>query len=140
LSPREDIEEQLVETLIQSPDFVPYVKDQLHYQDFTQPDLARVVQMLWEASAPETSIDIQDLINCCNDEKTKGIISNAILRKPPPPNSKAKVDGCLQKFRQFLVLDMERMIRSNALTQGDDNIDTLEQLIALSNQRRQFVP
>ena len=140
LSPREDIEEQLVETLIQSPDFVPYVKDQLHYQDFTQPDLARVVQMLWEASAPETSIDIQDLINCCNDEKTKGIISNAILRRPPPPNSKAKVDGCLQKFRQFLVLDMERMIRSNALTQGDDNIDTLEQLIALSNQRRQFVP
>ena len=140
LSPREDIEEQLVETLIQSPDFVPYVKDQLHYEDFTQPDLARIVQMLWEASTPETSIDIQDLINCCNDEKTKGIISNAILRRPPPPNSKAKVDGCLQKFRQFLVLDMERMIRSNALTQGDDNIDTLEQLIALSNQRRQFVP
>ena len=139
LSPRESIEEQLVEILIQSPDFVPYVSDQLHYEDFTQPDLAKIARMLWEASTPETSIDIQNLIDSCDDEKAKGIISNAILRKPPPPNSKARVDGCLQKFRQFLVLDMERTKRSQALTQEDDSIDTLEQLVELSNQRRQFV-
>ena len=139
LSPRESIEEELVETLIQFPDFISYVKDQLHYEDFTRPDLARVVQMLWEASASETSIDIQDLINSSDDEKTKSIISNAILRRPPPPNSKARVDGCLQKFRQFLLLDTEQTIRSKALTQGDDDIDTLEQLVELSNQRRLFV-
>lgn len=138
LSPRESIEEELVETLIQFPDFISYVKDQLHYEDFTRPDLARVVHTLWEASASKTSIDMQDLINS-SDEKTKGIISNAILRKPPPPNSKARVDGCLQKFRQFLLLDREQSIRSKALTQGDDDIDTLEQLVELSNQRRQFV-
>ena len=139
LSPRESIEEQLVEILIQSPEFVSYVSDQLHHEDFTRPDLAKIAQMLWEANTPETSIDIQNLIDSCDDEKTKGIISNAILRKPPPPNSKARVDGCLQKFRQYLVLDMERTKRSQALTQEDDSIDTLEQLVELSNQRRQFV-
>lgn len=139
LSPRESIEEELVETLIQFPDLIPHVREQLHHENFTRPDLAKVAQMLWEASASGTSIDVQDLINSSNDERTKGIISNAMLRKPTPPNSKARVDGCLQKFRQFLLLDMERTMRSEALTQGDDDFDTLEQLVELSNQRRQFV-
>ena len=138
LSPRESIEEELVETLIQFPDFISYVKDQLHYEDFTRPDLARVVQTLWEAGASETSIDMQDLVSS-SDEKSRSIISNAILRRPPPPNPKARVDGCLQKFRQFLLLDREQSIRSKALSQADDDIDTLEQLVELSNQRRQFV-
>jgi len=140
LSPRESIEEQLVETLIQCPDFIPYVKEQLHYQDFTQPDFVKVVQMLWEASTSETSIGIQDLINTCSDEKIKGIISHAILRRTTPPNLKARVDGCLTKLKHFLLLDIERTIRSTALTQGSDNIDTLEELIELSNRRRQIVP
>ncbi len=136
LSPRESIEERLVAALIQSPDFIPYVKEQLDYQSFTQPDLARVVQMLWEANDSETSIDIQALINSCSDEKTKGIISNAILRGPLVPNLQAFVDGCLHKLRQFLLSDIERPIRSNALTQEDDNI---EELLKLSEQKRQLI-
>ena len=136
LSPRESIEEQLVVALIQAPDFIPYVKEHLDHQNFTQPDLARVVQMLWEASASETSIDVQALINSCSDEKTKGIISNAILRGPLVPNLKAFVEGCLQKFRQFLLSDIERTIRSNALTQEDDDI---EELLKLSEQKRQLI-
>ena len=136
LSPRESIEEQLVVALIQSPDFIPYVKEHVDHQNFTRPDLARVVQMLWEASDSEASIDMQTLINSCSDEKTKGFISNAILRGQLVPNLQAFVDGCLQKFRQFLLSDIERTIRSNALTQEDDDI---EELLKLSEQKRQLI-
>ena len=138
-SPRESIEKQLVVALIQSPDLVPYIKNHLNYQDFTQPDLARVAKMLWEASISEGSIDIQDLINSCNDEKTKGIISNAILRRPPSPNLKTFVDGCLKRFRQYLLL-REETIRSNPLKERDDDYDpdTLKELYEFSNETRQF--
>ncbi|MDE0505892.1 MAG: DNA primase, partial [Candidatus Poribacteria bacterium] len=139
LSPRESVEEELVETLIQSPELIPHVSDQLQHENFTRPDLAQVVKVLWEANSSGKSVDIQELIDSSIDDKTKAIISNAIIQQRTPPNSKAKVDGCLRKFRQYLLLDMERTLRSDALTQGDDDIDTLEQLVELSNQRRQFV-
>ena len=139
LSPREEIEEQLVTTLIQFPDYISYVREQLHHEDFTQPALAKIARMLWETRTSETPIDVQNLIDSCDDENVKGLISNVILRKARLPDSKATVEGCLQKFRQFLVLDMERKKRSQALTQEDDSIDTLEQLVALTSQRKQFV-
>ena len=140
LSPRESVEEQLVETLIQCPDFIPYVKEQLHYQDFTRPEFVKVIQMLWAESNGGVSIDIQNLINTCPDEKVKGIISNAVLGRTVPPNLNARVEGCLKKLKHFLLLDIERTIRSTALTQGNDNIDALEELIELSDRRRKSVP
>ena len=135
--PRAQIEIQLIETLIQSPALIPQVKSQLHYQVFTEPRFSRIAQLLWEASTDEESVDIQALISECPDEQLGALISNALLRRTPPPNlQQARVEGCLSKLRDFLLQDREQRVRSNALAEGTDEMIILRELVELSNERR----
>ncbi len=136
LSPRAQIENQLIEALILSPALIPSVKSQFHYQDFTEPRFARIAQLMWEACSDNENIDIQALISECPDESLKALISNALLRRTPPPNLKARVDGCLTKLRNFLLQDLEQRVRSHALAEGSDEMETLKELVKLSKQRR----
>ena len=135
LSPRAQIESQLIEALIQNPAMIPYIKTQLHYADLTEPHFVQIAQLLWEASADNDSLDIQNLLNKCPDEKLRAFISNALLRKMPP-NLQARVDGCLKKLRHFILKDTEQRVRSHALAEGVDELETLQELLELSAQRR----
>ncbi|MDE0682976.1 MAG: DNA primase [Candidatus Poribacteria bacterium] len=138
LSARAQIEHQLVEALIQNPALIPYVKSQFDCQHFTEPRFAKAAQLLWEASTNDDSegIDIQALISECPDENLSAFISSALLRKAPAPNLQARVDGCLKKLRNFHLQDLEQRVRSHALAEGADEMETLEQLVKLSNERR----
>jgi DNA primase len=136
LSPRAQIEIQLIEALIQNPELIPHVKSQFHYQDFTDPRFSRIAQLLWEACTSDENVDIHALISECPDETLRALISNALLRRTPPPNLKARIDGCLNRLRNFLLQDLEQRVRSHALAEGSDEIETLKELVKLSNQRR----
>ena len=137
LSARAQIENQLIEALIQSPALIPSVKSEFHYQNFTEPRFAKIAELLWEGCNDSEGIDIQALINACDDEGVRGFVSNALLRRTPPPNLlQARVDGCLNKLRNFLLQDLEQRIRSHALAEGTDEVETLKELVELSNQRR----
>ena len=136
LTPRAQIERQLIEALIQSPTLIPHVKSQFHYKDFTEPHFVSIAQLLWEACTGDKDVDIQTLINECPNEKLSAFISSAIVQKTPPPNLQARVDGCLKKLQHFLLQDLEQRVRSHALAEGADEMETLEELVKLSNQRR----
>ena len=136
LTPRAQIERQLIESLIQGPELIPAVKSQLHYEDFTEPYFVKTARLLWDACSDESHVDIQSLINECPDEKIRAFISSAIVQKTAPPNLRARVEGCLKKLRHFLLQDHERRVRSHALAEGADAMETLEELVKLSNQRR----
>ena len=137
LSARAQIESQFIEALIQSPALIPSVKSEFHYQNFTEPRFSKIAQLLWEACNDNENVDIQTLINACPDEEVRGFISNALLRRTPPPNLlRARVDGCLNKLKNFLLQDLEQRIRSHALADGTDEVETLKELVKLSNQRR----
>ena len=138
MSPRESIEWQLIEALLQGPDLLPLAKANFHYQDFTHPDFATIGRMLWEASDNEDIIDMQNLINACTNEKITGIISKALLKRTIPPNLTTRVEGCLKKLKDFLLWDVERMRRSEALAQGNNSKSILAELVELSNRRRQL--
>ena len=138
MSPRESIEWQLIEALLQGPDLIPLAKANFHYQDFTHPDFATIGRMLWEASDNEAIIDMQNLINACANEKITGIISKALLKRTIPPNLTTRVEGCLKKLKDFLLWDVERMRRSEALAQGNNSKSILAELVELSNRRRQL--
>ncbi len=138
LSPRESIEWQLIEALLQGPDLIPLAKANFHYQDFTHPDFATIGRMLWEATDSEATINMQNLINACANEKITGIISKALLKKTIPPNLSTRVEGCLKKLKDFLLWDVERMRRSEALAQGNNSKSILAELVELSNRRRQL--
>ena len=136
LSPRAKIEIQLLEALIQNPKLIPDVKAQFHYQDFTDPRFSRIAQLLWEACKDNENVDIQVLISECPDESLRALISNALLRRTPPSNLlQARIDGCLGKLRNFLLQDLEQRVRSHALAEGADEMETLKELMELSNQR-----
>ena len=137
LTPRSQIERQLIEALIQSPALIPYVKSQFDYQSFTEPHFVRIAQVLWEACTDDETVDIQTLINECPDEKISAFISGIILQRTPPPNLlQARMEGCLKKLQHFLLRDLEQRVRSHALAEGTDERETLEELVKLSNQRR----
>ena len=135
LTPRAQIERQLIEALIQNPTLISYVKSRFHYESFTEPHFVKTAQLLWEADVGDEDVDIQTLINECPDDKLRAFISSAILRKVPP-NLQARVDGCLKKLRHFLLQDHERLVRSHALAEGADEMEILEESVKLSNQRR----
>ena len=137
LSTRAQIENQLIEALIQNPALISSVKSEFHYQNFTEPRFAKIAELLWEGCNDREGVDIQALISACSDEDVKGFVSNALLRRTPPPNLlQARVNGCLNKLRNFLLQDLEQRIRSHALAEGTDEVETLKELVELSNQRR----
>ncbi len=139
LSPREQIEWQLVQVLIQVPELVSKVKTLLHYQEITNPRLANVMQLLWDASENEENVDIQHILNTCEDETLKNIITNALISRKNIPNPHARIEGCLRKLKGFILQEVEQRIRSNALAEGEDDLEKLKELVDLSNQRRAFV-
>ena len=137
LSARAQIEHQLIEALIQNPALIPYVKSRFDCQHFTEPRCAKVAQLLWETSTNDDGegIDIQALISECPDENLSAFISNALLRRVAP-SLQARVDGCLKKLYYFRSQDLEQRVRSNALAGGADDMEILEPLVKLSNERR----
>ncbi|MDE0635155.1 MAG: DNA primase [Candidatus Poribacteria bacterium] len=139
LSPREQIELQLVQSLIQTPELIFDIKTLLDYQELTNPHFAKIVQMLWDVSENEENVDIQNILNTCEDETVKSIISNALINKASIPNHHARIKGCLKKLKSFILQDVEQRIRSNALSEGIDDLETLKELVDLSNERRAFV-
>ena len=139
LSPREQIELQLVQSLIQTPELISDIKTLLDYQELTNPYFAKIVQMLWDVSENEENVDIQNILNTCEDEAVKSIISNALINKASIPNHHARIKGCLKKLKSFILQDVEQRIRSNALSEGNDDLETLKELVDLSNERRAFV-
>ncbi len=136
LSARAQIEHQLIEALIQNPALLSYVKSQFDCQHFTEPRFAKIAQLLWEADTEGEQMDIQTLINDSGDEALNAFVSSVLLRKTPPPNLQARVEGCLKKLRNFHLQDLEQRVRSHALAEGADEMETLEQLVRLSNERR----
>ncbi len=136
LSVRAQIEHQLIEALLQNPTLIPYVKSRFDSQDFTEQRYIKIAQLLWKADTDDAPVDIQDLINNASDESLSAFISGVLLRKTPPPNLQARVDGCLKKLRTFLMRDLEQRVRSSARAEGADDRETLEQLVKLSNERR----
>ncbi len=138
LSPREQIELQLVQSLIQTPELISDIKTLLDYQELTNPHFAKIVQMLWDVSEDEENVDIQNILNTCEDETVKSIISNALINKASIPNHHARIKGCLKKLKSFILQDVEQRIRSNALSEGIDDLETLKELVDLSNERRAF--
>ena len=137
LTPRAQIERQLIEALIQSPALISYVKSQFDYQSFTEPHFLRIAQLLWESCTDDKNVDIQTLINECPDEKLSAFISSVILRRTLPPKLlQSRVDGCLKELRHFLLRDLEQRARSHARAEGTDAREILEELVKLSNQRR----
>ena len=136
LTPRGQIERQLIEALIQSTSLIPNVKAQFDYQSFTEPQFVRIAQLLWDACTNDEDVDIQSLIDECPDEKLSALISSMLLQKTTHPNLQLRVEGCLKKLKHFLLEDLEQRVRSHALAEGADEMKTLEELVKLSNQRR----
>jgi len=54
------------------------------------------------------------------------------------PNQKIRLEGCLKKLNQFVLLDLEHNIRTTALAEGQDDVETLMELVELSKRRKRF--
>ncbi len=138
LSPREKIELQFVQTLIQAPDLISDIKAKFDYHDITNVNIVKIAQLLWEASENGESGDIQHILDTCEDEFIKNFISNALIKNQDFFNHKERVEGCLKKLKGFMIQELEQRVRSTS-HDSDDYESALKKLVALSNQRRAVV-
>ena len=140
LSPREQIELQFVQSLIQAPELISEIKTQFDYRDLSNTRLVEISKLLWEASNDETHVDIQYILNTCEDDSLKAIISSALINNKDFFNHRARLDGFLKKLKEFMMQDVEQNVRSSNHSRGDEYHEaSLKELINLSNDRRAFV-
>ena len=138
LNPRHSIEQQLMEVLFQNPDFISIAKESFSFDDFKHPIFSEIAKALWKVTEAKDNISIQDLVDECNNEEIQNIVSSFALTENNVPNPKIRLEGCLKKLNQFVLLDLERDIRTTALAEGQDDVKTLMELVELSKRRKQF--
>ena len=137
-NPRHSIEQQLMEVLFQNPDFISIAKESFSFDDFKHPIFSEIAKVLWKVTEAKDNISIQDLVDECNNEEIQNIVSSFALTENNVPNPKIRLEGCLKKLNQFVLLDLERDIRTTALAEGQDDVKTLMELVELSKRRKQF--
>ncbi|MEE2618515.1 MAG: hypothetical protein VX677_07865, partial [Candidatus Poribacteria bacterium] len=138
LSPRYSIEQQLIEVLFQNPDFIPIAKENFSCDDFNHPVFSEIAKVLWRVSEAKNNISVQDLVDECNDQEIQSVVSSFALTENNVPNQKIRLEGCLKKLNQFVLLDLEHNIRTTALAEGQDDVETLMELVELSKRRKRF--
>lgn len=138
LSPREQIELQFVQSLIHAPEHIRTVRQEFDINDIQDPLLANIIQILWDATETNEDVDIQQVINNIEDEKVSGFITNTLLNKKDIPNYYTRIQGCIVKLKTYLIQDIERQVR-NSSQSGDNDFDTLKELVDISNRRRNYV-
>ncbi len=140
LSSREQIELQFVQTLLQAPELISEVKPRFDYHDITDTRLEKILQLLWQEAENEESVDVQHILDTCEDENLKNIISKALIHKIEVPVHKARIEGCLKKLKGYMIQDLENQVRSKVHTGGkDDDESLLKELVSLSNQRKAVI-
>ena len=140
LSIREKIESQFVQTLIQAPELILDIKTKFDYRDITNANLVRIAQLLWEATENDESVNVQHILNTCEDDYVRDFISHALIRNQIFFNHKERADGCLKKLKSFMIQEEEQRILSKAHAESNDNYETsLKELFELSNQRRAVI-
>ena len=89
-------------------------------------------------SEAKDNISVQDLVDECNDQEIQSVVSSFALTENNVPNQKIRLEGCLKKLNQFVLLDLEHNIRTTALAEGQDDVETLMELVELSKRRKRF--
>lgn len=137
LSPREQIESQFIQTLIQAPELISGIKTQFDYHDITNENFVQIAQLLWDATE-NGEVDIQNILDSCEDDNIKNFISNALMSNHDFPYHQARMEGCLNKLKGFMIQDVEQRVRSTS-QDSDDYESSLKELFELSNQRRAVI-
>lgn len=129
-SPRESLERQLLECLLQRPDLTAQAASQLNYTDFSSDTYAKIAQMLWQRTVNEDNINVQNLIDNCDDEKLRGIISSFVMQNLEPSHVEAILTGCIKKLRNYILRDEEDRIKA------DDDLTLLKELCHFRQRRK----
>lgn len=137
MSPREQIERKFVESLIQAPEHIPDIKTQFDYHDLTDSLLIEISKLLWEASNDETPVDIQQILNTCEDENLKDFISASLINKIDARYYKKRIEGYISEIKGFMLQDIERQMMSSK--QDSEDHESLEECHRLSKQRKAFI-
>lgn len=132
---REQIELQFIQSLLQAPEYIPAVKSVFDCNDISQPHLAKIAEMLWQKSENGDTVEIQHILDNCEDEKLKSAITRLLMSRQAISNHYAIIQGCIKKLINYICQDVEQRERS----EGDDDLEKLKRLVTLSNERRAYV-
>ncbi len=141
MTAREQIELHFIQSLLQSPEHIAAVKSKFDCNDITQPHLAKIAEMLWQESENGGTVEIQHILDNCEDEKLKSAISRLLIRGlsvRANANHTTIIEESLKKLRNYIYQDVEQRVRANAFSDGDDDLEKFKELLELSNQRSTY--
>ncbi|MBC8231017.1 DNA primase [bacterium] len=118
--PRESLERQLLECLLQRPNLISQAASRLSDKDFSNDNYSKIAAILWQKSINGGNIRVQDLISDCNDEKLRGMISSLFLQSRNPPNLEATLNGCIRKLKRSITYELMRSRIISGSAEGND--------------------
>jgi DNA primase len=117
-SAKENIEKQLIECLIQYPEFIRQSRSQLTKDDFSNDYHIELIELLWGSFDNNKGvIELGDLINMCKNKESRDFVSSLILKKSPLPDGEALYNGCIKKMMEF----REREYRKTILKESAED-------------------
>ena len=135
MTAREQIEYTFIQSLLQAPEHIAAVKSEFDCNDIMQPHLAKIAKMLWDACETDKSVDIQHILDKCDDEILKDTISSMLISDRNFFNYTKRIEGCLRKLRSYICQDIEERVRSNVLSEGENDVETYRDILEMSKQR-----
>ncbi|HEX30601.1 TPA: hypothetical protein ENG04_11030, partial [Candidatus Poribacteria bacterium] len=139
ISPRMKIERQLLRYLLYRPDLIEAVRPKFSPRDLSNKTYSRIISMLWKEFDSVGRVDVREIIDSCDDERLRGVISGLLIEAHERIGGEfdvaAAIEGCLKKIRGFNIREMEERVKSEANDQ--DELALLRELMKLSSLRKE---
>lgn len=137
--PREKIERELLRCLLYRPSLIEKVRPRLSSTDISNRTYSRIISMLWGEFDSKGGVEIQTIIDSCDDESLRGVISGLLMEAHEKMDKGLDLDpvieGCLRKIRDFALREMEERIKSEAADR--DELALLRELMELDSLRKE---
>lgn len=138
ISPRMKIERKLLRYLLYRPDLIGEIRPRLSPSDLSNRTYSTIISMLWKGFDAAGEVKVQEIIDSCDDEKLRGVISSLLMeaheRIEGDFDVAADIEGCLKKIREFNIREMEEKVKSGA--NDRDEFALLKELMELSSLRK----
>ncbi len=139
ISPRMKIERKLLRCLLYRPDLIETIRSKLSPSDLSNKIYSRIISMIWREFDAAGEVRVQELIDSCDDENLRGVISSLVMEAHERIDGEfdvaAAIEGCLKKIREFNIREMEERVKSGA--NDRDELALLRELMELSSLRKE---
>ncbi|MDA1192265.1 MAG: DNA primase [Candidatus Poribacteria bacterium] len=137
--PRLAVERQLLTCLLNAPQKIGSVFDQIGPGDFVDVKHQELAKILWQTDRDQEDATPQRLMEVCFDDDVRGLIAELMIEARSLPDIESATQGCVTKMVGDTLRQMERQhLESTSKGEEIDELELAKELLELSQNRREF--